>query len=167
MNANTAVESIGQTMKNTQKLDVESLMTREIYTKIKNTLGRLPAETGGILGTKDGAIITAYYFDEAANVGSNHYRPNIAKCERVINEIWHKQDIHFCGFAHSHYKTPEASRKDIEYFKIIYMHLLETCALYSNDLYMIITSAGNSQQPFRLNAYSARQLTNCDRPVEV
>jgi hypothetical protein len=139
---------------------MEILMTREIYAKIENTLGCLPAETGGILGTQDGSIITAYYFDESAHVGSNHYSPNIVNCERVINEIWHKQKIHFCGFIHSHYKILKVSHKDVEYLQRIYAHLVETKSLYCNDLYMVITSAGNSEQPFELNAYSARQL-NC------
>lgn len=74
-------------------------MKKEVYQRMMDTLGKHPPETGGIFAM-DEDTITAYYFDEEAQVSFSSYRPS----RRVIEEIgrWRKNGLCFGGFIHSH-----------------------------------------------------------------
>lgn len=89
-----------------------------ILKQIKDTIGKAPIESGGILGLKDN-VICAYYFDKGDFCKIDEYRPNIKKLNSVINE-WGNKGISFIGIIHSHpnsYKIP--SLQDCNYVDVL------------------------------------------------
>lgn len=79
-------------------------MTRQVYDQIRNTIGRRPPESGGILGSSDGGkTIDRFYFDATAKVTGGTYSPDTEVINRVLAH-WDAQDILLVGFVHSHPK---------------------------------------------------------------
>jgi molybdopterin/thiamine biosynthesis adenylyltransferase/proteasome lid subunit RPN8/RPN11 len=78
------------------------IITGRVYEQISDTIGRLPAESGGILGSGDGGkTIDRYYFDRTARTGAGTYSPDTEVLNRVIAE-WNRDGIELVGFIHSH-----------------------------------------------------------------
>jgi hypothetical protein len=65
-------------------------ITKQVYDQICRTIGRHPAETGGMLGSSDGGnTIDHYYFDRSASTTGNTYSPDTATLNQVItNHNW-------------------------------------------------------------------------------
>ena len=69
---------------------------------IKNSIGRHPAERGGMLGTNThDNRITHFEPDTLARCTPGAYDPDLPSMNAVISQ-WKKQKIRFCGFVHSH-----------------------------------------------------------------
>jgi molybdopterin/thiamine biosynthesis adenylyltransferase/proteasome lid subunit RPN8/RPN11 len=94
--------------------------TEEVYKQISDTIGRRPAESGGILGSRDGGnIIDRYCFDDTAHTTGNTYSPDTAALNRIVAE-WNANGIELVGFIHSHpagRRLP--SREDWRYVRAI------------------------------------------------
>ena len=90
-------------------------ITDEVANQIENTIGSLPAETGGFLGTSDGKNIDHFYFDHTAETSAVTYTPNVAAVNRKLKE-WSEAGVRLVGNIHSH---PEGhtrpSSADIKY----------------------------------------------------
>ena len=100
--------------------DATVSMTKQVLDQIEQSIGRHPAETGGILGSSDGGrTIDHYYFDAAAHRTSSTYTPNIREINRIIAD-WNSRGILFMGMIHSHPKgCTKPSEGDLEYAKAI------------------------------------------------
>ena len=96
------------------------VLTRQVWNEIRATIGRHPAETGGILGSGDGGrTIDHFYFDRSAHTTGSTYKPDTAAINRVIRE-WNDQGVQFIGFIHSHPRGHTVpSSEDIRYAKRI------------------------------------------------
>ena len=89
--------------------------TDEVANQIEITIGSLPAETGGFLGTSDGKTIDHFYFDHTAETSAATYTPNVAAVNRKLKE-WNKAGVRLIGNVHSHpegYIRP--SHADVKY----------------------------------------------------
>ncbi len=90
-------------------------ITDEVANQIENTIGSLPAETGGFLGTSDGKNVDHFYFDHTAETSAVTYTPNVVAVNRKLKE-WSEAGVRLVGNIHSHpegYTRP--SRADIKY----------------------------------------------------
>lgn len=85
----------------TKKEPKTYIITEEVFTQIRETVGSHIPETGGILGSSDGKSIDHFYYDKTAEVTGATYQPD---CPRLDEQIakWHEEDIEFVGFIHSH-----------------------------------------------------------------
>lgn len=77
------------------------MITEEVLSQIRKTIGSRIPETGGILGSSDGKHIDYFYFDKTANVTGATYEPDCNELNPVIRR-WHEEGIEFVGFIHSH-----------------------------------------------------------------
>lgn len=91
--------------------------TKEVYNKIRITIGKIKPEQGGILGIgNDSDVVDFFVHDKHASVGYAEYNPNVKFLNKVINTSWKISNIDFCGFVHSHpSKSTMLSNADIEY----------------------------------------------------
>ena len=87
-------------------------MLLSVWENIRETIGTLPPEQGGILGgTFD--TVTKFYFDSDAKSDSAHYYP-CAKQLNFVLEDWHQAGTQFLGIIHSHqYGDMRLSAQDI------------------------------------------------------
>lgn len=76
-------------------------ITDEVANQIENTIGSLPAETGGFLGTSDGKNIDHFYFDHTAETSAVTYTPNVVAVNRKLKE-WSEAGVRLVGNIHSH-----------------------------------------------------------------
>jgi len=95
-------------------------LTKQVYDQICGTIGRHPAESGGVLGSSNGGrTIDWFYFDATAQTSGGTYTPDTATLNRVISQ-WNAKEVYLVGFIHSHPRgctTP--STADHEYVKKI------------------------------------------------
>lgn len=75
-------------------------ITHNVFNQVKDTIGFLVPEKGGILGIKNG-IVCEYFFDKKATTSRNTYVPSCSFLNSVILD-WASRDIAFCGIIHSH-----------------------------------------------------------------
>lgn len=90
-------------------------ITDEVANQIESTIGSLPAETGGFLGTSDGESIDHFYFDHTAETSAVTYTPDVAAVNRKLKE-WSEAGVRLVGNIHSHpegYTRPSSA--DIKY----------------------------------------------------
>ena len=92
-------------------------ITKDVLHAIKGTIGKRPAEQGGILGSSDGGeTIDHYYFDEHAGTSAGTYSPNTEYINRVVLPGWEERGISPVGFVHSHPRgVRHPSQGDKEY----------------------------------------------------
>ena len=109
----------------------EILFSSDIYEQIKNTLGKLKPEQGGILGINNyNNVINVFVHDETAKVGRMEYNPNVKFINKILNEKWSMDGTDFCGFIHSHPNQSNIlSKADVEY-AIRIMQALDLAYLY-------------------------------------
>jgi len=90
-------------------------ITDEVADQIELTIGSLPAETGGFLGTSDGKIVDHFYFDRTAATTAATYTPNVEAVNRVLKK-WDEDGVRLIGNVHSHpYGYTHPSREDVRY----------------------------------------------------
>ena len=96
-----------------------------IYDKILNTIGMLPPETGGIIGSKDGCVCR-YFFDSDAKCDKISYCPS-QTVESVIRN-WFYDNIIFQGFIHSHLGRYTPTTADIMYtLQVFHWYNIQLC----------------------------------------
>lgn len=139
---------------------------QSVFEEIKRTVGSLPAETGGVLGTDDIGTITRFYFDREAERSSTTYGVDPTRINCII-DAWNADGAHLCGFVHSHpRRCLEPSEQDIEYAQRIIRHT-------GNDriqhlLIPIVQSSAEGEFSLRLFAVT-RELDNAvfEVPYEI
>ena len=79
-------------------------MSGDVFSRIRETIGQKPAETGGALGgSRQTGEVTHFWFDaEADDQGASFYTPNAAVLNRVIKQHWNPLGIDYLGSIHSH-----------------------------------------------------------------
>ena len=77
------------------------MITEEVFSQIRETVGSHISETGGILGSSNGKHIDHFYFDKTAEVTGATYEPDCNELNPVIQK-WYEEGIEFVGFIHSH-----------------------------------------------------------------
>lgn len=75
---------------------------KSVYEQIQETIGSLPPEQGGVLGSVDGKIISAFYFDKTGVVSNISYTPDYEKINWILENEWTPQNIRMVGIIHSH-----------------------------------------------------------------
>ena len=81
----------------------EIRMFESVYKKITDTVGSLPAETGGMLGSSDsGRTIGHFHFDECADTSAGTYSPDAETLSKYVLPDWKTRGIEVAGFVHSH-----------------------------------------------------------------
>jgi proteasome lid subunit RPN8/RPN11 len=85
-----------------------------VHQEILLTIGRFPAERGGILGGNPlTGEVTHFYFDADAETTATQYHLNADRINPVIVG-WNRQGVHLMGIVHSHPKgVDEPSDKDV------------------------------------------------------
>lgn len=74
-----------------------------VYEKIRSTVGRLPAETGGALGGNyEDNVITDFQYDAEAHQTGAIYSPNVEFLNHLFENDWNPRGIRLLGFVHSH-----------------------------------------------------------------
>ena len=81
--------------------DYQLIIARSAMVRIRDYLGRHPAERGGMLGGDKDGVIRHFMPDVSAKCSSGSYDPDVAAMNRWIKE-WKKKSIFFRGFVHSH-----------------------------------------------------------------
>ena len=90
-------------------------ITDEVANQIETTIGSLPAETGGFLGTSDDKNIDHFYFDRTAETSAVTYTPNVTAVNQKLKE-WTEAGVRLVGNIHSHpegYTQPSSA--DVKY----------------------------------------------------
>ena len=78
-------------------------VTHSVYESIRETIGHLPAETGGALGGRyEDEVITEFQFDAEARRTGATYSPNTTFLNRLFQEDWNPRGIRLLSFVHSH-----------------------------------------------------------------
>jgi len=75
-------------------------MTKEVFEQLKNSIGRMKCETGGILGMKRD-IIDTFFFDYQSKCSYGTYSPNIENINAELDK-WTDNDVVYMGAIHSH-----------------------------------------------------------------
>lgn len=88
-------------------------ITRRVFARIMDTVGRLPAETGGSLAMAPDGTVCDFYFDVCARTSELCYTPSGGDLARVANLDWGPRGLHLCGIVHSHKKRSPPSKRDI------------------------------------------------------
>lgn len=78
-------------------------MKPEVYTHIRDTIGNMKAEQGGILGgDRATGEVNFFFFDDTGEQSGVSYTPNIATLNTVIKKHWKPNGIEFMGSIHTH-----------------------------------------------------------------
>ena len=125
----------------------------QIYDQIKNTIGKLKPEQGGVLGGKNN-VITDFFHDMRLFPELNIYKPNI---EVINSELikWQKNNVGFIGVIHSHpdgnlllsYADKIYAQKLMKSNNINQMIMFIAQSTYDSPKFLIkpfITSKGNN-----------------------
>ncbi len=75
---------------------------RCLYDQIMDTIGALPAESGGVFARSGDGTIEKYYFDVHAGTGKRFYIPSAAQITAQVNDWLQESELHFGGYIHSH-----------------------------------------------------------------
>lgn len=97
------------------------VFTHEVNQAIHNTVGVMPAETGGPLGgTRGSGVVEAYYHDDTSDRTAATYYPDFERLNQMFREEWNPAGINLLGVVHSHPRgVLRPSRPDAEYARRI------------------------------------------------
>ena len=91
-------------------------LSNSVYQQICGTIGKLPPECGGILGSTNGSIITEFYFDKSGKSSVTRYAPDVFGINNMLIHDWMPRGIFMVGIVHSHAnKVLAPSCGDISY----------------------------------------------------
>lgn len=141
-------------MHETVKIDSKDIiMKKSIFQKIKETIGSLSPETGGIIGICDN-IICEFYFDNTAYSNADCYIPNDVVINEVLEE-WALNNVQFYGIVHSHpYGQTKLSYNDIIYARQILDLISNTYA----SIYFPIIQSEFDGKPFEVYSYVIKKM---------
>lgn len=96
-------------------------LTQTVLRGIQESIGRMPAEQGGILGgSREDGIVRYYQFDRSARRTRVAYSPDTEFLNQLLTDEWNPQDIYLLGFVHSHPPSlKEPSEGDLAYARRI------------------------------------------------
>ena len=77
-------------------------ISEDVITQIRNTIGKLPPECGGVLGASEAGIITEFFFDAKGVGSSNGYAPDVQSINEMLVNDWMPRGILMVGIVHSH-----------------------------------------------------------------
>ena len=92
----------------------------DVYARLISAFPVVPPETGAILGTRDGVIVSDFWPDKnATNMNCAIYVPNVDYLNHII-ERWAEEGIAFCGLLHTHPNSCEMlSSEDEQYIESV------------------------------------------------
>lgn len=131
-------------------------MTQNVLDQIKNTIGGMAPEHGGILGANEDGVITHFYFDATGRSTEASYEPDVTAINTILAARWIPQGIHLAGIVHSHAAGNAApSCGDISYG----MRILQ--ALDAERFYLPIVTVDESGVHFASFAVENDALLGC------
>lgn len=78
-------------------------LTSGVLHGIIASIGKLKAESGGVLGGAEGVeAVTHFYFDESSRRTGVTYSPDYGTVNRLFKDIWNPAGVRLRGFVHSH-----------------------------------------------------------------
>lgn len=78
-------------------------ISSRVLAHIDETVGSMPAETGGMLGgDRASGMVTHFHFDRNAERTGATYSPDYERLNRVLSEEWNPAGVQLMGFVHSH-----------------------------------------------------------------
>jgi hypothetical protein len=78
-------------------------MTWEVLSEIADTVGKLPAETGGAFGgLEDENRVSSFHFDVSSRNSAVTYSPDYNHLNHLFKTEWNPNGIRLKGFVHSH-----------------------------------------------------------------
>ena len=102
------------------------LICQYVIDEISRSLGLFDYESGGLIGSRNGDILDAFYYDEGRRSNDNEYAPSVDELQKQLNN-WSKEHIEFKGIIHSHIISDRLSPQDIQMaYKIISMNTLSS-----------------------------------------
>ncbi len=125
-------------------------MSSDVYEAIRLTIGRLPAEQGGILGGMPPSdVVSHYYFDRHAETSRGSYTPDHALLNRLLGRVWNPQGVRMVGFVHSQPRgCTWPSVYDVQYAQTILAH-----NPWLEQFYLPIVQSPQDGCPFGIYAY--------------
>ena len=79
-------------------------------------------ETGGILGAREGRLVTEFHYDSTGTTTARNYIPDTDSLNVVLRD-WKRRGIEFVGFVRSHASNKaNLSKVDIKYANRIKIH---------------------------------------------
>jgi hypothetical protein len=89
----------------TECRDQKLIMTQAVVKQIRDTIGQLKPEQGGMLGGDlETGVVTHFHFDSTAQTTGGTYSPDFKKLTRLLKKKWNPAGIRLLGFIHSHPK---------------------------------------------------------------
>lgn len=126
-------------------------LSKNVFSQIRDTIGMHPPECGGVLGAREGEIVTEFYFDEYGTGSADRYVPNVQMINDMLIHEWMPRGILMVGIVHSHSNGNEVpSCGDISYG----MRILQALDTVDRFYLPIVTiQEGN----VRMNGYVVEQ----------
>lgn len=122
-------------------------LSKSVYLKILDTIGKNPPECGGVLGTKGDGVVTEFYYDTTGKSTPTGYAPDVATINNMLINDWMPRGVLMVGIVHSHAKENRVpSCGDVGY-GIRILQALDTVDFF----YLPIITSHNSQ--IRLDCY--------------
>lgn len=117
-------------------------VTPEADRRLMDTVGRVPAESGGPLcGDRRRGIVELFVPDKSAGVSRSTYSPNVAWLNELLRTELHPRGLFLQGFAHSH---PPGSSSPSEGDRRYARDLLDAIPALDGLLLPILQSAADA-----------------------
>ena len=96
-------------------------LTPAVFAHIRDTIGSMKAEHGGILGgCRETGEVNFFFFDDTGEQTRASYSPDVTLLNTVIKKHWKPNGFDFMGFVHTHPSSSKyPSLGDEEYAKRI------------------------------------------------
>lgn len=122
---------------------------------IRSSVGRFPAETGGMLGgDRKDYNVTDFHFDKLAQRSGCTYSPDTKTMNQLLSGTWDEQGIEFLGFVHSH----PGSMVHPSEGDVIYAERILDALPALPYLLMPIVETGSAHRQYRIHAYAVSRI---------
>ena len=118
-------------------IDEPYIVKETVRKQIEQTL--ILPEMGGILGTNEKNLVTAYHHDTTGRTTTRTYTPDITSLNEVIIE-WSQSEIDFIGFVHSH----PPNKTELSIIDIRYAEKIKVCCEMTEILMLLYIPADKS-----------------------
>ena len=124
-----------------------------VFQAIRDTIGKLPPESGGMLGgCFDSGLVSIFYFDALGKTTGSTYSPDTNTLNEVL-EVWNQRGLRSMAYPHSHpHACPNPSRGD----EIYAAKILAANESLPFLLIPIVLPATDGQE-FKLNLFVAQR----------